>query len=311
MGDLRAVEASLLEIAGEPGGHLASLACGTLEAGGKRLRPALVLICGQIAEYDLGRLLAPATAVELVHTASLVHDDILDRAATRRGRPTLYAAEGDRTATAVGDFLFAQAFRCLASLGDERALSVLSESAIALCHGEFDQMRTAFSSAHSLDEYFDKIGEKTAALFAASCQLGGLVSGATEREISLFAAYGYDLGLAFQIYDDILDIIGGPELGKPVGTDLRDGTMTMPMYFAIEELAEGAPLISVIEAKEPDEEAVARAIELIRETTAIERAKERARAFVESAIKAADGLEAGELSRQLAAIGEFVIDRYH
>ncbi len=310
MRDLARVESGLIEAASSSGEVLGEVALATLCAGGKRLRPALVLICGQTAEYDLSRLLPAAVSVELVHMASLIHDDVLDGADTRRGNPTVYAAYGARTASAVGDFLFAKAFEILAGLADERALAALSEAAVALCLGEFEQMETAHFPHQSMEAYLRKIGHKTAALFAASCRLGGILGGARDEEVERLGAYGFNLGLAFQIYDDILDLIGGASLGKPIGTDLRDGTVTMPMLYAMNEAKEGNVLISVIEAPESDEEKILSAIEFVKKSGAMAKAKAQARAFIDKAVGIARGLSDRAVSEQLTAIGEYAINRY-
>ena len=309
--DLERVESGLVEAVSSPGEALSNVALATLCAGGKRLRPALVLICGQAADYDLSRLLPAAVSVELVHMASLIHDDVLDGAGIRRGSPTVYAAYGARTASAVGDFLFAKAFEILAELADERALVALSEATVALCLGEFEQMQTAHFPHQSIETYLRKIGHKTAALFAASCRLGGIMGGARDEDVERLGAYGFNLGLAFQIYDDILDLIGGASLGKPIGTDLRDGTVTMPMLYAIDEVEERDVLVSVIEAETPDEAKVLEAIEIVRKSRAMDKAKAQARAFIDEAVRIASGLGDRAVSDQLAAIGEYVINRYN
>ncbi|MCL5291382.1 MAG: polyprenyl synthetase family protein [Actinobacteria bacterium] len=308
--DLQSVESGLIEAVSSPRGILSEIALDTLTAGGKRLRPALVLICGQAGDYSSQRLLPAAVAVELVHTASLVHDDILDRAVIRRGAPTVYAAWGERMASAAGDFLFAKAFECLAGLSDPAALVALSDAAVALCLGEFEQMQTAHLPHQSVEGYLGKIERKTAALFAACCRLGGILAGADEPEIEALEKYGYDLGIAFQIYDDILDFTGGAALGKPTGTDLRDGTVTMPMLYAMDELKESRALVAVIEALNPDDREVFHAIELVERSCALDRAKAQARSFVDRAIAVAGGLSNQAVAKQLSTIGEFVIDRY-
>ncbi|MHB0976085.1 MAG: polyprenyl synthetase family protein [Candidatus Aquicultorales bacterium] len=309
--DLVKVEAAIVETVSVEGEMLGELSLDTLSAGGKRLRPALVLICGQVGGYDLDRLMPAAVSVELVHTASLIHDDVLDEATTRRGRPTVYARLGESIALAAGDFLFSKAFEKLAGVGDAAALSLLSEAAVALCLGEFNQMETAYQPEQSVEGYLKKIGQKTAALFAACCGLGGLLSGASEADRERLSRFGYDLGLAFQIYDDILDISGGAELGKSIGTDLKDGTVTLPMLYALEELEDGRPLRRVIETRDPDPSEIDAAIASIIETGAIGRARDEAKLYVDKAMAAAEGIADKEVAEQLAVIGEFVIDRYH
>ncbi|MCL4499036.1 MAG: polyprenyl synthetase family protein, partial [Chloroflexi bacterium] len=258
----------------------------------------------------LERLVPAAVAVELVHTASLIHDDVLDEASTRRGKPTVYAEAGERMALSAGDFLFSQAFATLASLGEPSALVSLSDAAVLLCLGEFEQMRTAYTPEQPVDRYIKKIGWKTGALFEVCCELGGILSGASDDEVSLLGRYGFDLGLAFQIFDDVLDLLGGAELGKPIGTDLRDGTVTLPMLYALEEIERPDELSNVIRDQNPSDAEVTEAIALIAGTGAIEKSKAEARAYVVKAMEAAGAISSPDVSAQLSVIGEFVVDRY-
>jgi geranylgeranyl pyrophosphate synthase len=207
---------------GEP---LAADAAMTLEAGGKRLRPLLVLLCAG-EEADEGPVRA-AAAIELIHMATLVHDDILDAAPLRRGRPTIMATSGRDRATASGDLLFSRAFALLAAAGDRRAIELLAAASAALARGELAQRRDAYDTSIGEDRYLERCRLKTATLFECACLLG--------RDEADLGAFGASIGLAFQLLDDVLDIAGPVErTGKARGTDLLDGTVTLPLILAAE-----------------------------------------------------------------------------
>ncbi|MBE0447917.1 MAG: polyprenyl synthetase family protein [Actinobacteria bacterium] len=308
--DLAEVEKELAKIALSTDGVLAEISLATLKAGGKRLRPALVLISGMVGDYDLGRFMPAAVASELIHMASLIHDDILDDAGTRRGAPTVNSIWGERIAVAAGDFLFATAFEILSRL-EMRSVEIMVNAALDLSLGEFDQMVTAYVVDQSIEDYIQKAKRKTAALFAACCQVGSHLSGASAGDIAALTSYGENLGIAFQIYDDVLDIAGGKATGKEIGVDIRDGTITVPIIYALEELGYDSRFAAIISKQRPDDKDVKEAIRLINECGAISRTRETARSYVDKAIdslKAIPKISAVEVFR---GIGEFVIDRYH
>jgi geranylgeranyl pyrophosphate synthase len=201
---------------------LAEHAGATIAAGGKRLRPLLVFVAAGPAPRDPDALLRAAVAVELVHSATLVHDDVLDGAALRRGRPTVVAAAGREMATATGDLLFSRAFAELAAGGSVAAVRVLSDASSALARGELLQREDAWNGSVSRERYLGRCDLKTARLFEAACRLGALAGGGHEDVLGRF---GRDIGLAFQLLDDVLDVSGPAErTGKHRGTDLLDGT---------------------------------------------------------------------------------------
>jgi geranylgeranyl pyrophosphate synthase len=223
---LARVEQRLIEVAGDSGAVLSDHATGTMTAGGKRLRPLLVVLAAGGA--DGPGVVRGAVAVELVHAATLVHDDILDAAALRRGRPTVVASAGRDLAVATGDLLFAKAFTELLPSGVE-AVRALGEAGSALAEGELLQRADAFDATVPVERYLRRCELKTACLFVAACRLGSLEAGDGDA-LSPFAR---DIGLAFQILDDVLDVSGPAErTGKHRGTDLLDGTVTLPFILA-------------------------------------------------------------------------------
>ena len=205
----------------------------TLASGGKRLRPMLVHLCAPPAGRDRPGLVAAGCAVELVHMATLVHDDQIDAAPLRRGRPTVWRSHGPIVSTAAGDHLFARAFSELVTTGDMQAVTVLSEACLALARGEILQREQAGNAATTPEEYLERCRLKTGRLFAAAATLGARLGGLPVDETERMGEFGIALGLAFQIADDVLDCDGDPDTtGKALGTDLLDGTVTLPLLLA-------------------------------------------------------------------------------
>jgi geranylgeranyl pyrophosphate synthase len=263
----------------------------TLAAGGKRLRPVLVFLCTPPERRGGTRAVAAGAAVELVHMATLVHDDLLDGADLRRGRPTAWAEHGEGAAKAAGDYLFARAFAELAGAGDGRAVATLADAALSLARGEALQRRQAFRPETTVDEYLARCSLKTGKLFEAACVLG---SGT-----AALGAFGLALGIAFQITDDILDCTGDFDTtGKAPGVDLRDGTPTLPLILA----AQRDPEVRTALAGE----AVPDALERVATSGALEAARRFALDYAGRARAALDG--AGDRD-SLEALTHLVVDR--
>src|SRR5947209_1327735 len=223
------VERRMAELADGHGPVLARYAGDTIAAGGKRLRPLLVCLAAGAPPPETEDLVRAAVAVELVHGATLVHDDVLDGSALRRGRPTVVAAAGRDMATATGDLLFSRAFSELAQASSP-AVRILARASLELALGELVQRADAFDVGVTLDRYLKRCRLKTAVLFRAACELGALEGSAAPESLGSF---GEGIGLAFQILDDVLDVTGPPErTGKPRGADLLDGTVTFPLIVA-------------------------------------------------------------------------------
>lgn len=231
-GLLDRLEERLATIAASHGAVLAEHAGSTIAAGGKRLRPLLVFLAAGGELTDDAGVLRAAVAVELIHSATLVHDDVLDRAALRRGRPTVVASAGRDIATATGDLLFSRAFAELALNARADELRVLSDASSALAEGELMQRADAWNARTTRARYLERCDLKTARLFQAACELGALEAGG---DASALGAFGRRIGLAFQLLDDVLDVSGPAErTGKHRGTDLLDGTVTLPLILARE-----------------------------------------------------------------------------
>ena len=295
---MAAVEARLAAAAGGHGEVLARHAGTTIAAGGKRLRPLLLLV---VAGHESERAVRAAAAVELVHAATLVHDDVLDAAALRRGRPTVVATAGRGMATATGDLLFSRAFAELAQNEDAEQVRSLSRASSALARGELLQREDAFDTGVSVERYFERCELKTAALFQAACELGALVAG---REVEPLAAFGRRIGLAFQIFDDVLDVRGpASRTGKHRGTDLLDGTVTLPFILARER----DPTLAAADTRALSPAGAEALCDRIAATSALEDARARALAIVEDAKRDLPDLPQ---RRALELVADGVVERY-
>jgi geranylgeranyl pyrophosphate synthase len=297
------VERRMAELASGHGRELGRYAGDTIAAGGKRLRPLLVCLAAGVPPPETDNLVRAAVAVELVHGATLVHDDVLDASELRRGRPTVVAAGGREMATATGDLLFSRAFAELAE-ASVPAVRTLARATSELALGELMQREDAWNPDVSVDRYLARCRLKTAVLFRAACELGALESTGGSESLR---AFGEGIGLAFQILDDVLDVSGPPErTGKPRGADLLDGTVTLPLIIA---RVRDSRLRSLDLRAVSTAHAAAELCDRIAATGALAVAKARALALVADAKAALPSLP----ERQRAALGlvaEGVVERY-
>jgi geranylgeranyl pyrophosphate synthase len=302
---LERVEALLREEAGAPGPVLAEHATATIAAGGKRLRPLLVILAAGVEPDPADGLVRAAAAVELVHSATLVHDDVLDLAPLRRGRPTVFASAGRGAATQTGDLLFARAFALLTANELPAQVRALSDAGSALARGELLQRADAWNPAIPLDRYLRRCELKTARLFEAACELGAIEAGGDPEALREF---GRRIGLAFQILDDVLDVAGPAErTGKHRGTDLLDGTVTLPFILARER----DPELGAIDPRTVTEPAQAEAIcDRIADTGALDAARAAALEHVDRAKSVVPAGLPDRQRRALALVADGVVARY-
>ncbi len=303
---LAALEERLAALATGHGELLARHAGSTIAAGGKRLRPLLVFLAAGAPPPESEALLRAAVSVELVHSATLVHDDVIDGSDLRRGRPTVAAAAGRLTATATGDLLFSRAFAELAATGSRPSVRVLSRASSELADGELMQRADAWRAV-AVQRYLERCRLKTAVLFRAACELGALAAGAGEPTVEGLATFGERIGLAFQLLDDVLDIAGPPErTGKPQGADLLDGTVTLPVILA----CRADPALAALDLRSITTPAAAAGVcARIAATGALEQAKRRA---LEMVADAKDGLPAMPAAQRsaLELVADGVVERY-
>ncbi len=256
-----------------------------LAGGGKLLRPAMALLAGRFGNYDLDLLVPLAASVELLHTASLIHDDVIDNAATRRGRPTANSAFHNSTTVMLGDYMFAHAADQIAQTGNIRVIRLFSQTLMVMTTGEMRQDLTAYDSRQTVRDYLQRIGGKTASLFATACEGGAVVSGQPEEWIEAMHDYGYNFGMAFQIVDDILDFTGDEaKMGKPVGSDLIQGTLTLPSLLLMERHPRSNPVQKYF--ADPSEDGLAQAVAKIRSSDIPQESYNMARRFSLSASEA-------------------------
>jgi octaprenyl-diphosphate synthase len=288
-----------------------------IDAGGKRLRPILTLAAAQLCGYPGQDHVKLAATVEFIHTATLLHDDVVDESGQRRGRPTANLLWDNKSSVLVGDYLFARSFQLMVECGSLRVLDILADASATIAEGEVLQLSTSGSIRVAEDIYLRMIHGKTAALFAAATEVGGVIAKAPEDRIQALRVYGRDLGMAFQIVDDVLDYGGvAAELGKNVGDDFREGKMTLPVLIAVADAqaAGDADALAfwarVIErpAKQQDGD-LAEALARLRGCGALDRATARAHGYVASAQASLEMFPATPLRDALRDVAGYVVSR--
>jgi heptaprenyl diphosphate synthase len=280
-------------------------------AGGKRLRPALVLLAAMCGRYELDRLMPAAMAVELTHAATLVHDDVIDRSSVRRGRPTVAASLGDEPAIVIGDFYFAKAYEHAARTDSAEVVGILARAVMEICAGEVRQQAIRYLYSTDMDEYMGRIRAKTATLLAASCDIGALMAGVKPAKRGALENYGLMLGLAFQIADDVLDYTGSEgEVGKPIGHDIADGFATLPLLLAMEDRSRAERLTSVLQDGRKLSAGEARhVVDEVLAGGGPEQAITVAREYASTARAQLDAIEPGEARSALIALTDYVVSR--
>ncbi|MCC7275373.1 MAG: polyprenyl synthetase family protein [Alphaproteobacteria bacterium] len=281
-------------------------------AGGKRLRPMLTLAAAQLCGYRGERHVALAAAVEFIHTATLLHDDVVDESDLRRGIKTANALWGNKASVLVGDFLFSRAFQLMVADGSLEVLRILSHASAVIAEGEVLQLVTSNDISTTEEAYLAVIRAKTAQLFAAACRIGPVVAGRPAAEADAMEAYGLNLGIAFQLVDDMLDYSARQaELGKTVGDDFRDGKITLPIVLAIRQGddEERAFWRRTLEEQEQTQADLARAQSLLRRHGALEATMERARTYGAEARRALSGFPPGPVREALDMVVAFCVER--
>ena len=312
--DLEAVEARMLQAVRETYEPLSSALCALLQSGGKRLRPALVVLAARLHDFHPEPVTNLAAAVEMLHTATLIHDDTIDAALVRRGQRTLNATWSRAATILAGDFLFARAAALAADTSNTRVASIFARTLVTICEGELRQMLALFDWRGSREDYYQRIYAKTASLFAAASEAGAVLARAPEDGVERLRAYGQHLGMAFQIVDDLLDLTGDERhLGKPVGSDLRQGIATLPVYFYLQQGGR-ADLVEAALSRDPaaaaERERAARAlVRAVAQSPAVQACREEAGRFAGLAAQDAAALPAGPYRQALQELAGFVVRR--
>ncbi|HUW63267.1 MAG TPA: polyprenyl synthetase family protein [Spirochaetia bacterium] len=308
--DLEAVERELERVVRLPDPSLTETSRHLLTAGGKRMRPAFCLLAARFTPCALERVVPLAASLELIHMASLVHDDVVDEALIRRGQPTVRARWGNRISTHMGDYLFAQSLVLISTYGEPLVQRVLADTSVKMCQGEIHQIAGAFDVDQDLKDYLGRINRKTALLIAASCQLGGVVSGAPPQVWRRLLCFGRYLGMAFQVVDDILDFVADQnELGKPVGSDLAQGILTLPAIRALDHSPARERLRTLLQRRLAGEGDLQEAVDLILVCGAIEYSFAIAARYVAKAKEHLALLPGCEAKAVLDRIADFVTVR--
>jgi len=298
----RAVGSTDLPLVAEAAGHL-------LGAGGKRFRPLLVLLAGHFGDPDDPRLVPGAAAIELTHLATLYHDDVIDEARTRRGRASVNARWDNIVAILTGDFLFARASEISSDLGTE-VTRLLATTIARVCEGQIREVEGAGRVDPDERFYLDVIYRKTAALIATSCRLGGMLSGADEEIVDRLERFGRTLGMAFQISDDIMDLVADrATLGKEPGADLNEGVYTLPVIYALRDSARRDELRSLLETRPLDADRLTAALDIVRSDGALDLARTAVSTEVQGALALGDELPPGRPRDALVHLAEFIAAR--
>ncbi len=312
--DLLRVEERLEEAARVDFPMVSELILGLVQAGGKRLRPIILLLAGRAYDVDSETLVTAGAGVELLHTASLVHDDTVDRAGLRRGKPTLNSVLPAGAVILLGDYLFAQSAMLAAATNSPRVVGIFASTLADICDGQLREMFVARRLDQTREEYERRIFGKTASLFAGAAEMGAIIGEAPEDEVQALRRYGSDVGMAFQIIDDVLDFREGTQqLGKPAGHDLTQGTVTLPTIIYASGLDESSPGLSrlqnVVSGDLDDPGEIERVVQDIRDSGALDMSTIEAERFAVRAKDHASVVPDGETRNMLVDIADFVVDR--
>jgi octaprenyl-diphosphate synthase len=307
--ELAEVEETLESLGKVDSPWLSEMLPAVLFAGGKRIRPAVALLAGKFGSFRKESSVPLATALELLHTASLVHDDIIDSAGTRRGRPTASSLFDNHAAVVLGDYIFAQAAALVAQTGNTEVTRLFAQTMIVMAEAELAEDRVAFDYQQTTADYLQRIKGKTASLFAAAAHGGALIAEALPERAAALLTYGESLGMAFQIVDDILDFSGDErEMGKPVGSDLMQGTLTLPSLLLMERYPEDNPVRKLFQERGSPEH-LAQAIAVVRQSDILEESYRAARDFHDKARAALSLLPSGAARTSLEEITDYVLER--
>ncbi|AYO31095.1 polyprenyl synthetase family protein [Biomaibacter acetigenes] len=283
-----------------------------ISSGGKRLRPALMLACARFGEYDFEKVKPLALAVELIHTATLVHDDIIDDSPLRRGIPSIQSRLGKDVAVFAGDFIFCRVFELLTSLNDFNILRRTSKVMYKICEGEIKQREDLFRTDITFRNYIYRIQRKTALLFGLSCELGALATNAPLKTVRALYGYGIKIGTAFQLIDDLLDVIGDEKnLGKPAGADIREGVVTLPTLYALTYSPKKDELKNILQNKNLTIEDTKKAIKIIKDSGGVEYTVELTKRYIYKAYKFIDILADIPMKKVLKDVADYIYSRNH
>ncbi|MCP3025855.1 heptaprenyl diphosphate synthase component II [Halobacillus sp. A5] len=305
--DLATIEEAVNETIQSENPVLREASSQLLRAGGKRIRPVFVLLAGKFGDYQIDQMKAVAVSLELIHTASLVHDDVIDEAEVRRGEPTIKSKWDNRIAMYTGDYIFARSLENLTSLNNPLAHQVLAETMVELCLGEIEQIKDKYNLEQNIRQYLRRIKRKTAILIAASCRMGAIAANVTKEEEKALHLYGYYVGMSYQIIDDVLDFTASEkELGKPAGSDLIQGNITLPVLYSLQDNELKSDLMSLFlkENRVPGD--FSAVIDKIKSNGSIERSLELSDRYLKKAYEALECLPQNRAKQTLKGIAKYI-----
>jgi heptaprenyl diphosphate synthase len=310
--DVAAIERELEESVYSNNAMLRETSLHLLKAGGKRIRPVFVLLAGEFGSYKLETMKHIAVPLELIHMATLVHDDVIDDADTRRGQLTVRSKWDNRIAMYTGDYIFAKALGVVTKIANPAVHQIMSKAIVEVCIGEMEQIRFFFHTEQTIRDYLLRIKRKTALLIAISCKLGAMAAEAPDSVSSKLYDFGYNVGMAFQIRDDILDICGTEkQIGKPPGSDVKQGNITIPVLFALQEPHLKTSILSELSQIEQldGQTDVSRFLELIRSSGGVAKADALSQKYIDKAIHALETLPEIRAKKDLVEVAHFIGNR--
>lgn len=310
--ELKSVEGEIRRQLGSPVALIQEMGAYIADAGGKRLRPMLLLLAARLAGYRGPRSVRLACVVELLHTATLIHDDVVDQAPLRRGRPSANARWGDDASVLVGDHLYSKSFAMLVRDNDRGIMETLARATVSMTEAEVFQLERKRSGVTTEADYLKIITQKTASFISACCRIGALLGGIPTEQVEALTRYGLDIGVAFQISDDSLDFVANPELlGKAIGSDLREGKLTLPLIAMLERCphADAESVRALLGRRQLAAPQIEQIRRLVLEHEGVEYARERASSYAQAAKADLEAFPPSEEREILALIADFVVNR--
>ncbi|WP_449353900.1 heptaprenyl diphosphate synthase component II [Virgibacillus natechei] len=306
--DLDIIEESLNKVIQAEHPVLRGSSTDLLQAGGKRIRPIFVMLSGKLGNFNMDRIKTVAVSLELIHTATLVHDDVVDDAKLRRGKPTIKHLYDNRIAMYTGDYILARALEEITTIKQANVHRLLAKTIVEVCVGEIEQIKDKFNWEQNLRDYLRRIKRKTALLIATSCKLGAIVSDIPEEQANKLYQYGYYIGMSYQIIDDVLDFTStSKELGKPAGNDLLQGNITLPVLYAMKDKSFHATLKKKFQNPEIVTEAeMEEILNELKKTNAIEQSYKLSDLYLQKALKALDSLPDHQAKEKLQDIATLI-----
>ncbi|MFA1820709.1 heptaprenyl diphosphate synthase component II [Virgibacillus oceani] len=306
--DLDIIEKSINEVIQAEHTVLREASTALLQAGGKRIRPVFVLLSGQIGTLDMDKVKKVAVSLELIHMATLVHDDVIDDADLRRGKPTIRQQYDNRVAMYTGDYILARAIENITTIPETRVHRILSKTIVHVCVGEIEQIKDKYNWDQNLRDYLRRIKRKTALLIAASCKLGAVVSDVEDKDAHRLYLYGYYIGMSYQIIDDILDFTSSAkELGKPAGNDLLQGNVTLPVLLAMKNESFDGLIKEMFKTPENVTESdIAYLVNELKNTGAIEASYKLSDLYLKKALKILEPVPNNRAKQTLREIAHYI-----